>query len=150
MSDVFIPLPASPPIVELHLWIGHYAGGGEGLLSADFPLPGADAIGLRHMPLMSSDRAKTAAMKPIARRVQSNSQGTASRITRIELRTFRAEDNRLLIAAAPDMLAALKAALPGMHSLVAQDCPDPDVAAWDIAMRDQVLAAIAKAEGTGA
>lgn len=87
MSALFIPLPASPPITEIHLWIGHYAAGGEGLLSADFPLPGG--VGMRHMPLMNSIRANAEALAPMARRVQSNSQHTASCITRVELRTFR-------------------------------------------------------------
>jgi hypothetical protein len=34
MDEVILDLPASPPIAELHAWIGHYAQGGEGLISA--------------------------------------------------------------------------------------------------------------------
>jgi hypothetical protein len=58
------------------------------MLSADMSLPGGH--GLRHMPLMNSDRAVAETMGTLARKVQSASQHTASRITKIELRTFRA------------------------------------------------------------
>lgn len=88
MSDVFIDQPASPPVTELHVWIGHYAEGGEGMLSGDFPMP--HDLGMRHMPLMNSQLERAEAMAPWARRIQSSSQHMASRITRIELRTFRA------------------------------------------------------------
>jgi hypothetical protein len=88
MSEAFIDQVASPPVTELHVWIGHYAEGGEGILSGDFPMP--YALGLRHMPLMNSDRAVAETFAPMARRIQSSSQHAASRITRIELRTFRA------------------------------------------------------------
>jgi hypothetical protein len=88
MSEVFVDQPPSPPVTELHVWIGHYAEGGEGLLSGDFPMP--HGLGTRHMPLMNSDRAAAEAFAPAARRIQSSSQHMASRITRIELRTFRA------------------------------------------------------------
>lgn len=46
-----------------------------------------------------------------------------------------------------EVLAALKATVPALHSLVAQACPEPDVAAYDIEVRDMVLAAIRKATG---
>jgi hypothetical protein len=35
MSEVFIDQVALPPVTELHVWIGHYAEGGEGIRVAD-------------------------------------------------------------------------------------------------------------------
>jgi hypothetical protein len=87
MDEVILDLPASPPITELHVWIGHYAQGGEGLISADLPMPGD--LGMRHMPLMNSSKRVAASLAPLARQAQSASQHVAARITRIELRTFR-------------------------------------------------------------
>ena len=87
MTDVLNDLPASPPIVELHVWIGHFQGGGEGMVAADLPLPGG--LGQRHMPLMNSRRDRAESMRPLAERVKSASQHGENRIVRLELRTFR-------------------------------------------------------------
>jgi hypothetical protein len=90
MSDsTFLPLPPSPPVVELHAWIGHYRDGGEGILSADLPLAGQ----IRHMPLMNSQRATALKLHRLARQIQQQSQSTPAAIVRIELRTFRAVPN---------------------------------------------------------
>jgi hypothetical protein len=86
---ILVDQPASPPIREIYTWIGHYADGGEGMLSADFPTPGGLG-GVRHMPLLNSRREVAETMAPLARRIQSASQHAVSRITKIELRTFKA------------------------------------------------------------
>jgi hypothetical protein len=86
ISEVIRELPGSPPITELHVWIGHHASGREGIISADFLTPD----GMRHMPLLNSKRVVSEACAPIARKVQSASQHHADRIVRIELRTYRA------------------------------------------------------------
>lgn len=49
-----------------------------------------------------------------------------------------------------ELLAALRETLPSLHGLVEQHCEEPDVAAQDIRVRDLVMAAIAKAEESGA
>ena len=37
MADVLLDEPASPPMTEVHIWIGHYANGGEGMIAASMP-----------------------------------------------------------------------------------------------------------------
>jgi hypothetical protein len=78
--------PGSPPMTEVHIWIGHYQDGTEGMLAADMEvMPGI----LRHMPLMHSRREIADAAGDLARRIQEASPA-GHRIVRIELRTFRA------------------------------------------------------------
>lgn len=87
VDTVLFDEPPSPPMTEVHIWIGHYAGGGEGMLAASAPLPdGKD----RFMPLMNSRRAAAESFEPLAKQIQSASQHAEGRIVRIELRTFRA------------------------------------------------------------
>jgi hypothetical protein len=88
MVDVFIDEPTSQPFTEIHIWIGHYADGTEGILACDFPLPGG--LGTRFMPLMHSKHEVAESLAPTARRIQSASQHAANRVVRVELRTFRA------------------------------------------------------------
>jgi hypothetical protein len=87
MADVIIDTPSSAPMVEVHIWISHYADGTEGIIATDFPLAG---MVTRHIPLMHSVRATAEAFADIARKAQSASQHTGARIVRLELRTFRA------------------------------------------------------------
>lgn len=76
--------PPDKRINELHVWISIDANGGEGMLSADLPLP----FGTRHTPLMSSKREIAERMRPIAEHLQRTATTDARRIE-IELRTFR-------------------------------------------------------------
>lgn len=88
MADVLLDEPASPPMTEVHIWIGHYANGGEGMIAAS--MPPIDGAPPHFMPLMNSRRAVAEGFEPLARRIQSASQHSNGRITRIELHTFRA------------------------------------------------------------
>lgn len=88
MVDVLNDLPGSPPMREVHIWIGHYTDGSEGMLAADFPM--IDGLTTRHMPLMSSQRNGAERLKPFAEKIQRLSQRGRSKITRLELRTFHA------------------------------------------------------------
>jgi hypothetical protein len=90
MINVLNDTPGSPPMTEIHIWIGHYADGTEGMLAADFPmLAGA----IRHMPLMNSRRHIAENFETLAKAIQSASQHAQGKIVRIELRTFRAVTN---------------------------------------------------------
>ena len=88
MNDVLIDEASSPPITELHIWIGHYADGTEGIIAGSLPLP--NGLGRRFMPLMSSRREVVEMLAPMARQIQSASQHATKRIVRLEIRTFRA------------------------------------------------------------
>jgi hypothetical protein len=88
MIDLLLDEPASPPIVEVHIWIGHYATGGEGILGAELPKPVGP--GTTFMPLFNSSRTVAEGFEHLAKRIQSASQHARARITKIELRTFRA------------------------------------------------------------
>jgi hypothetical protein len=88
MPDLLIESPAGAPFMEVHIWIAHYAAGGESMIAADIPLPGG--LGMRHMPLMNGRRHVAESLAPLARRIQSASQHASERIVRLELRTFRA------------------------------------------------------------
>lgn len=50
------------------------------------------------------------------------------------------------MAAALEMLDLLRECLPSLNSLVAQECPEPDVAAADLELRDKVKALLARLE----
>lgn len=94
MNQLLIDPGGSEPFQEVFIWIGHYADGTEGMLSADFVMPVATGERVtRHMPLMSSQRVPAAEMAPIARNIQSASQHAPRRIVRVELRRFVAETN---------------------------------------------------------
>jgi hypothetical protein len=69
MNDNYldIPPPGEQRITELHLWVATHPDGGEGIVSADVPIPG---IGSRHIPLMSSRRELAEKMKPFAEHAQ--------------------------------------------------------------------------------
>jgi hypothetical protein len=82
-------MPSSPPMTEIHVWIGHYADGTESMLSAGLLMPDGTT---HHMPLLNSRREVAERAGDTARKVQSASQHStvARKIVRIELRTFRA------------------------------------------------------------
>lgn len=88
MVDIQLDFPGSPPMREVHIWIGHYADGTEGMLAADLPLPGMDVT--RHMPLMSSRRETAENMRSLAEHIRSLSKHGHAEMVRIELRTFQA------------------------------------------------------------
>jgi hypothetical protein len=87
MKDNYLdmPPPGEQRITELHLWVATYPDGGEGVVSADIPIPD---IGSRHMPLMSSKRAVAERLKPYAESAQQAAAG-AGRIVSLQLVTYR-------------------------------------------------------------
>jgi hypothetical protein len=89
MSDVIYGEAPGPSqrVETLYVWVGVHADGGEGILSADMPLPLPG--GTRHTPLMSSRRDLAESLRPLARQIQRNSMHLADRFVRIELREFR-------------------------------------------------------------
>lgn len=74
------PLPA---IRELHVWIGHFAGDGEGMLTINVPIP--DREGVRQISLLAPTRLTALGMGDFAKQVQRASNG---QMVRLELRTF--------------------------------------------------------------
>jgi hypothetical protein len=88
MVDILMPSSASPPIVEVHIWIGVYASGGEGILAMGLAAP--IGAGTANMPMMHSRREIAARLEPTARRIMDKARGTADELTSVELRTFRA------------------------------------------------------------
>lgn len=90
MVNILNDTPGSPPIREVHIWIGHYADGTEGILAADFPV--MDGATIRHMPLMNSRRDAALTFEQIAKNIKSASQHARARIMAIELRTFCTAD----------------------------------------------------------
>lgn len=93
MSErVFTDPPEAEQRVEtLYAWIGVHANGAEGILSTDLPAMPGDAPGgaIRHMPLISSNRAVIEGLARVAREIQRAAMHTADRYVKIELREFR-------------------------------------------------------------
>lgn len=87
MVELIIDEKSSPPMTEIHIWIGHYADGTECMMATDFPVVG---LITRPMPLMNSRRDIAESLAPLARKAQSASRHLTAPIIRVELRTFRA------------------------------------------------------------
>lgn len=84
--EVLNVTPASPPMAEVWIWIGHHADGSESMMATDLPYLGQ----VRHMPLMHSRRAIAEELQLFAERAQQLSRHTGCPIVRVELRCFRA------------------------------------------------------------
>jgi hypothetical protein len=91
MTDVYRdvyrddPPPLRQRVHALYVWIAVYADGSEGIVSADVPFEAT----VRHMPLMSSQHATAAALRPVAERIRAEALRQAGRDMHVELRQFR-------------------------------------------------------------
>lgn len=84
----FLDLPPEPErLREVFVWVGIHADGREGMMSADL----RTAIGIRHMPLMSSRRGLAEQFMPLAMKIRRKSLHGNNRIIRVEMRRFLAE-----------------------------------------------------------
>lgn len=89
MSDVRMDRPGNPPIRELHVWIGHYSDGSEGMLSAQ--VAGlVSGMGTRTTLLVLTDRQSGERLRRVAEMVRTTSLDTLNPIITLELRSFRA------------------------------------------------------------
>ena len=87
MSDPLyhdLPTPSAQRVHALYVWICVNDDNSEGIVSADVPFEGVT----RHMPLMSSQPATAAALRPIAERIRDEARRQAGREMRVELRYF--------------------------------------------------------------
>lgn len=98
MSDDPLLISSRPdrePLLELYVWVAIDAKtGGEGMLSADMPIPDPDTSRamLRHMPLMSSSRETAECLEPLAKQLQRRSLAETGHAMHIALRTYRLVD----------------------------------------------------------
>ena len=81
------PPAAEKRVDELHVWIATHPDGGEGIASADVDFgPG---FGLRHMPLMSSQRGTAEQMQGWADLMRQQALIQAGKRVTLRLVTFR-------------------------------------------------------------
>lgn len=83
---VDMPPPAEQRISELWAWVATHASGGEGIMSADLPMPAG--IGTRHVPLIASKRDTAEKLEPLARKIQRAAMHKADRLVSIRLARF--------------------------------------------------------------
>jgi hypothetical protein len=84
------PPAADKRVTELHCWIGAHDDGGEGIMSTDMDL--GDGIGLRHIPLMTSNRAVAEEMRPNVERMLGEARAQGAKMVTAYLVTFRRVD----------------------------------------------------------
>lgn len=81
------PPPADQRVTEMHVWIATHPDGAEGIASADVDFgPG---FGLRHMPLMSSQRGTAEKMHVWAEELRQQALVQAGKRVTLRLVTFR-------------------------------------------------------------
>ena len=77
--------PPGQRINELYAWIGIHKNGGEGILSADFDISG---VGLRHMPLVTSNVLIIEKLEEIAQDIQQASLDTSDDLVKVVMKKF--------------------------------------------------------------